>query len=92
MPDYGPSHPWYREAKEYWRNFLPRYYRSLEESAELDQTLRETVQMTSEAIADLISKGLRDYEARELMMCEWLFPPGEEDLEESREPLEDDES
>lgn len=72
-------HPLGVRAEAYWKEHRPRYYRHLKKSGELDEGLNAALNDTLKAMADLMQRGLQEHEAREAMLSEWLFPPGEEE-------------
>lgn len=79
------NHPLGVRAEAYWKEHRPRYYRSLKKKGELEDALNGALNDTLRAIANLVSRGLQEHEAREAMLYEWLFPPGEERNQESDE-------
>lgn len=53
--------------------------RGVEESGQPGEALNQDVVWTGNALLSLLQRGLKHREARELVIHEWLFPPGEEE-------------
>lgn len=82
MEDCYPLNNLGRQIKAHWRKYRPKMYRALEQSGKLDESIYAAQQLTSDALNDLVERGMDWNQAWELIREEWAFLPAEEDEEE----------
>jgi hypothetical protein len=74
-------------AKDHWKKFLPKYYKKLEKSGKLEETLMRASDNYRAMASELISSGLRKCEADEFALPQYILLTPESKEEEM---LEDD--
>lgn len=73
-----------RQIERHWKEYLPKKYRALKQSGQLEEAVREAAVLTGNALADLLHKGLPYNQAWELVREEWAFLVAEDDQEALR--------
>jgi hypothetical protein len=67
-----------QEVKDHWRVHRPKMYRSLQRQGTLDQSVRQAVDQTKDAVVSLVlDSGMPFLEALSLMREEWMYLPEE---------------
>jgi hypothetical protein len=76
------------QIKAHWQKYRPRMCAELEREGRLDEAVQQARDLTSEALAEALQKGVPYHQAWESVREEWAFLPSEEDERESlREKL-----
>jgi hypothetical protein len=84
VPPSLPSPPralsgWEQDVKNPWREHRPKTYWALQKQGLLDQSVRQAVQQTKEAMLELVlNQGMSHPQAWNLLREEWMYLPGEE--------------
>ncbi|WP_146163056.1 hypothetical protein [Variovorax sp. WS11] len=68
---------WIAQAREHWKEHLPKMYARLEKTGKLEQALTEAAEATSNGIRALTTQGATWQEAWEQVRETYLFPPEE---------------
>jgi hypothetical protein len=67
-------------ARQHWQEHRPKMFRQLEESNQLERKLQEAVEDYSDEFAKATSeRGLTEYEAREMLLPQYIYLPPESD-------------
>jgi hypothetical protein len=80
-----------RMAKDHWEKFLPKYYKKLEKSGKLEETLMKASNNYRDMASELISSGLRKHEADEFALPQYILLTPESQQEEKRGAMGDEE-
>ena len=70
------------QIKAHWKKYRPKMAKALEATGHLDEAVQTAADLTSEALADQVEKGLPYNQAWELVREDWAFLPTEEDMPE----------
>jgi hypothetical protein len=70
------------QVAHHWETYRPKMSRAMKAAGTFDASVRQAAQMTSDAVYDLMIKGVAHDQAWELMREEWAFLPEEEDGED----------
>jgi hypothetical protein len=74
------SSPWVQQAKDHWREFLPKMYKELQEKGLLHERAVQAAEQTESDLLDAINNYGADYQgAWEAVRERYLFLPSEED-------------
>lgn len=77
-----PLGPWEREAKAHRQKYRPKMYKQLEESGQLESSLRNAVDRAKDQTAAMAEAGYHPFEAESESKRQHLFLPAEEDAPE----------
>jgi hypothetical protein len=70
------------QIKAHWQKYRPKMSKALAAKGQLDEAVQAAADRTSDALADLVAKGLAYNQAWELVREEWAFLPSEDDVPE----------
>ena len=71
---------WVRQAREHWKEHLPKLYRELEASKKLEPSLQDAAERTYIELTDLEDQGYDPQGAWEAVRERYLFPPNPSSL------------
>jgi len=58
-----------------WEETNPKQVAALRKAGKLDRALHHANKRIGDRISDLLAQGARDYEARELILPDYAYPP-----------------
>jgi hypothetical protein len=64
-------------VRSHWKEFRPKMYRELEQRGTLDQSVRQAVQQTKDALVDALQAGMNPDQAWEGVREMWAYLPSE---------------
>lgn len=68
---------WIRDAREHWKEHLPKMYSEYERNGVLQQKLEEAAEQTFDEVYDLERSGISPDEAWQMVRERYLFLPEE---------------
>ena len=74
---------WINQAREHWKEFQPTRYQELQKAGKLDAALTAAAEQTHQEMSQLESQGFQNHEAWEMTREKYLFPPPEQNQDET---------
>lgn len=69
------------QAEEHWKRYLPQMYKKLKEAGKLEEEAEKAGTRAAEMIQKLTESGLYPFEAREIVLPQYILLPPEEEIE-----------
>jgi hypothetical protein len=64
-------------VRKHWQRYRPKMYRELEQRGSLEESVRQAVQQTKDALVDALQAGMNPDQAWESVREMWAFLPPE---------------
>ena len=61
-------------VKTHWKNHFPKKYQRLKKEGMLDVEAQKVSRQASEQVANLVQKGMKDFEAEEMVLPDLVYP------------------
>ena len=78
------------QAEEHWKRYLPQMYKKLKEAGTLETEAMNAGIRAADMIEELIAGGLYPFEAREIVLPQYILLPPEAENEKDFESMQDD--
>ena len=78
------------QAEDHWKRYLPSMYKKLKESGTFEAEAKSAGIRAANMIEELIASGLYPFEAREIVLPQYILLPPETENEKSFDAIDDD--